>query len=1022
MPSYRVLPVIVLENREQKHIIVFEISIRTRCARLYMDSTLQTGLVISALVVLVLSTGLLLFKQRSLLSRVRSAEGKRQFLEQMLNSISDPIFVKDQQHRLVYVNEAECRLSGLTPEAMIGKTDYDFFPKEQVDIFWRKDEVVFDTGVEDINEENLTETEGTLRTIVTKKSRYVDLEGQAYVVGIIRDITERKQAEEEVRKLNAELERRVAERTAELVEAIARQEAEIAERTRAEDALRESEQFLNSIVDNIPDMIFVKDAEHLRFVRLNKAAEELIGLSKEMMLGKTVHDFFPKEEADFFTDNDRKVLAEQIFVETLEEPMLSLTLGQRILHTKKIPLVDPKGSALYLLGISEDITERKRAEEELKKYRDHLEELIEERTAELRAAIVRQEAEIAERKRAEHALRDSEQFVNSIVENIPDMIFVKDAEKLRFVRLNKAAEQLIGYSREMMIGKTDYDFFPKEESDFFVEKDRKVLVEKILVEIPEETMHSATLGQRTMHTKKIPLMDHHGNAVYLLGIAADITERKRAEEELKKYRDHLEDLIEERTTELMAARDAADAANRAKSAFLASMSHELRTPLNAVLGYAKILLREKSLSERQITGLSTINESGEHLLTLINDILDLSKVEAGKLELFSEAFNLPSFLENLARVIRVKAEQQSLLFTYEASRDLPQAVRADKKRLRQVLLNLLDNAVKFTDRGQVWLRVQVLGGAAPSGASRHTPLHFEVRDTGIGMSHEQLNEIFRPFVQVGDVQRRSSGTGLGLAISRQLVRLMGGEIHVESKLGQGSLFYFDLSLPAETKVAAISTQLNVSGHAGPRKRILIVDDTPANRMLLVHLLGALGFDISEATDGHEGLEQARATRPDLILMDMVMPGMGGLEATRRLRQMEGLQQVPVIAVSASASDTDEQQCLAAGADAFVSKPIRQEFLLQEIGTLLGLTWLYEEPMEPLVSDDQGISPLVAPPREELEVLRKLAMAGKFRDVHERALHLRALGEQYRSFSDKLSSLAMRFDSKAVLDLVDIYRA
>jgi PAS domain S-box-containing protein len=818
-----------------------------------MDSTFQTGLVISALVVLALSTGLLVFKRHSLLSRVRSADAERRFLEQILNSISDPIFVKDRQHRLVYVNEAECRLSGLTPEDMIGKTDYDFFPKEQVDIFWKKDEVVFDTGEEDINEENITETEGTLRTIVTKKSRYVDLDGQAYVVGIIRDITERKQAEEEIRTLNTELERRVAERTAELVEAISRQDAEI-----------------------------------------------------------------------------------------------------------------------------------------------------------------------ADRRRAEEALRESEQFVNSIVENIPDMIFVKDAEQLRFVRFNKAAEQMIGYSREMMIGKTDYDFFPKEEADFFVDKDRKVLDAKRLVEIPEETMHSRNMGERILHTKKIPLLDNNGTSLYLLGIAEDITERKRAEEELKKYRGHLEELIEERTTELVAAKDAADAANRAKSAFLASMSHELRTPLNAILGYAKILLREKSLSERQATGLSTINESGEHLLTLINDILDLSKVEAGKLELFPEAFNLPSFLENLASLIRVKAEQQSLLFTYEASPELPRAVRADEKRLRQVLLNLLDNAVKFTDRGQVWLRAQVLDGTGPGSASRHARLRFEVLDTGIGMSQEQLNQIFRPFVQVGDVQRRLSGTGLGLAISRQLVRLMGGEIHVESKLGQGSLFCFDLSLPAETKVAAISTQRNVSGHAGPRKRILIVDDTPANRMLLVHLLGALGFEISEATDGHEALERTQATRPDLILMDMVMPGMGGLEATRRLRQMEGLQQVPVIAVSASASGADEKQCRAAGADAFISKPIRQELLLQEIGTLLGLTWLYEEPMEPLVSDE-GVSPLVAPPREELEALRKLAMAGKFRDVHERALRLPALGEQYRSFSDKLSSMAMRFDSKAVLDLVDTYR-
>ncbi|MEN3364158.1 MAG: hypothetical protein V7606_1432, partial [Burkholderiales bacterium] len=696
-----------------------------------MDNTLQTGLMISAFIALTLATGVLLYNRRSLLSRVRGSDAERRFFEQILNSISDPIFVKDRHHRLVYVNDAECRLSGLTAKEMIGKIDYDLFPKEQADALLRKDDAVITTGEEDINEGSIAKTDGMLRTIVTKKTRYVDVDGQAYVVGIIRDITEHKQAEEEIRKLNTELEHRVADRTAELMKAIARQEAEI-----------------------------------------------------------------------------------------------------------------------------------------------------------------------AERRRAEEALGESEQFVTSIVENIPDMIFVKDARQLRFVRFNKAAEQMIGYSRDEMLGKTDYDFFPKEEADFFVDKDRKVLEEKILVEIPEEAMHSRTLGERVLHTKKIPLLDNNGDSLYLLGIAEDITERKRAEEELKKYRDHLEEMIEERTIELVAAKDAADAANRAKSAFLASMSHELRTPLNAILGYAKILLREKSLSERQATSLSTINESGEHLLTLINDILDLSKVEAGKLELIPEAFNLPAFLENLASVIRIKAEQHSLLFTYDASPDLPRAVRADEKRLRQVLLNLLDNAVKFTDSGQVWLRVHVLDGTSASNASRHIRLRFEVRDTGIGMSQEQLNEIFRPFVQVGDVQRRLSGTGLGLAISRQLVRLMGGEIHVDTKLGQGSLFYFDLSLPAESKIAASSPQRNVSSYAGLRKRLLIVDDTPANRMLLVHLMGALGFDIAEATDGQQALEQARATRPDLILMDMVMPGMGGLEATRRLRQMEGLRQVPIIAVSA----------------------------------------------------------------------------------------------------------------------------
>jgi PAS domain S-box-containing protein len=714
-----------------------------------MEATFEIALVISAAAILAAYMVFLLRQRRRLLNRAdivrqqltqakheaSELSNELQFLERILNSISDPIFVKDRHHRLVYVNEAECRLSGLAREDMLGKTDYDFFPREQVDVFWQKDDRVLETGQEDVNEETITQSSGETSTIVTKKTRYVDREGKSFIVGIIRDITDRKHAEE--------------------------------------------------------------------------------------------------------------------------------------------------------------------------------------------------------------ALRDSEQFVHSIVENIPDMIFVKDAKELRFVMLNKAAERLIGYSREKLLGKSDHDFFPKNEADFFHENDRSVLRNRVLVDIPEETIHTRAMGIRTLHTKKMPIPDQKGNALYLLGISEDITERKHAEEELEKYRHHLEELIEARTVELVVAKEEADAANRAKSAFLANMSHELRTPLNAILGYAQILQRERRLSERQTLGLSTIREGGEHLLRLINDILDLSKIEAGKLELSPEPFNLPAFLENVASVIRMKAEQQSLLFNYEAPPDLPRAIRADERRLRQVLLNLLGNAVKFTDHGEVSLRVEVLSPTSQHRPAFETQLRFEVRDTGIGMNQDQLKAIFRPFEQVGDMQRRLSGTGLGLAISRQLVRSMGGDIQVASEAGRGSRFWFDLSAPAQARVAGLSEQQCVAGYQGPRKRVMIVDDTPANRMMLVDFLGELGFEVDQAASGEEALERAQAAPPNLVLMDLVMPGIDGLEAARRLRLIEGMQDVPIIAVSASASNTDEKRCLAAGASAFISKPIKQELLLQEIGRLLQLEWLFE---------------------------------------------------------------------------------
>lgn len=277
----------------------------------------------------------------------------------------------------------------------------------------------------------------------------------------------------------------------------------------------------------------------------------------------------------------------------------------------------------------------------------------------------------------------------------------------------------------------------------------------------------------------------------------DIERRMQVEKELQRHREHLEELVKERTAELRVAKERAEVANAAKSTFLANMSHELRTPLNAVLGYTQILKRDKNLDERQTANLDTIQQSAEHLLTLITDLLDLSKIEAGKLELYEGIVVLPTFLQLIADIIRIKAEQKGLHFAYEPGPDLPPAVLADEKRLRQVLLNLLGNAVKFTDHGQVGMQVR----SVPVDASQ-VKLTFEVHDTGVGIPQEQLETIFQPFEQVGDVQRRFGGTGLGLSISRQLVRIMNSDIHVASQPGKGSVFSFEIQVPVvQTEMA-----------------------------------------------------------------------------------------------------------------------------------------------------------------------------------------------------------------------------
>ncbi|HEX6706841.1 MAG TPA: ATP-binding protein [Albitalea sp.] len=381
---------------------------------------------------------------------------------------------------------------------------------------------------------------------------------------------------------------------------------------------------------------------------------------------------------------------------------------------------------------------------------------------------------------------------------------------------------------------------------------------------------------------------------------------------------------------LAVARDQAAEASRAKSEFLANMSHELRTPLNAILGYAQLLQWERSLTTKQANGLATIEKSGQHLLTLIDDILDLAKIEAGKLELHPAPIDLRAFLRGIGDIIRVRAEQKGLAYVHDTP-DAPLTVQADEKHLRQVLLNLLGNATKFTDRGAVVLRVTM-----PHQDEAGVRLRFEVEDSGLGISSEDLQTLFRPFQQVGDVERRRGGTGLGLAISRQLVRQMGGDIEVHSDPGVGSRFAFEMQLPIAPALAPVTVDRIATGYEGERKKVLVVDDVTENRMVLVDMLQPLGFVTYEAKNGREGLEQALAVRPHMVLMDNVMPIMSGLDTMRRMKELPELRHIPVITISASASKTDRDNAVAAGATDFLSKPFRVSQLIGLLERHLGI--------------------------------------------------------------------------------------
>ncbi|HEY9876155.1 MAG TPA: AAA family ATPase [Candidatus Obscuribacterales bacterium] len=511
--------------------------------------------------------------------------------------------------------------------------------------------------------------------------------------------------------------------------------------------------------------------------------------------------------------------------------------------------------------------------------------------------------------------------------------------------------------------------------------------------------------------------------------------------ELQEKNVHLQQEIRDRQR----AEEAAKAASHAKSEFLANMSHELRTPLNGILGYSQILKKDKSFSDKQKDGIGIIHQCGEHLLTLINDILDISKIEARKMELHPSDFNFPGFLEGIAEICRIRAQQKGISLIYQPITSLPKVIRADEKRLRQVLINLLGNAVKFTEKGGVTFKVGFLqledheqdnwkdfAIENPKSKIQNGKIRFQIEDTGVGMAPEQLEEIFLPFQQVGDHSRQTEGTGLGLAISRQLVHLMGGEVKVKSTLGKGSIFWLDLDVDEVSQPADIPTidERNIIGFKGDKRKLLVVDDKWSNRSVLVNLLTPLGFEVMEATNGLDGVEKAHDFKPDCILIDLVMPVMDGFEATRRIRQLPELNSIVIIATSASVFDFDRQTSREVGCNDFLSKPVREEELLERLQDHLGLEWVYEEEVRIQgkgneeeshpKSESQNLK-LIAPPQDELATLFELAMMGDLRGILERTTQLEKLDNKWIPFATHLHKLAKAFEEKEILDFIKKYK-
>jgi PAS domain S-box-containing protein len=613
-------------------------------------------------------------------------------------------------------------------------------------------------------------------------------------------------------------------------------------------------------------------------------------------------------------------------------------------------------------------------------------------------------------------LKASEEKYRRIVDTSNEGIWVI-GEDFRTTFVNAKMAEMLGFKQEEMINHPVTDFMFEED---FEDHHKKMKNRQQGLSEIYERRYLHKNGQTVWAiASATPIFDKERNFKGSFAMFTDITERKRTEEELKKYRDHLEYLVMERTSQLEIAKEQAESANRAKSTFLANMSHELRTPLNSILGFARLTRELPDVTAEQRKNLDIIILSGGHLLNLINNVLDISKIESGRMNLELAPTDLYQLIQEMRSLLYVNAQERGLTFIVEQSPELPRHIEVDGGKLQQVLINLIGNAIKYTKQGEIVMRAMVA-----EKADVRVRLRFEVEDTGPGISKEEQKKIFKPFVQLREQGAIETGTGLGLAISRQYVELMGGHIDVFSEKGKGSVFFFELpvkELPFERETVTTERGHVIGLEKGqPLYRLLIAEDQLENRILLHKILEPFDFDIREAANGKETIEIFEQWHPDLIWMDMRMPVIDGLEATRRIRSTEAGIHTKIIAITAQAMEDDRMRIMQVGCDDFIRKPYREREIFDALARHLGLQFVYEEkPSAPPEKHERELTPeqLEALPQELVKKLHKAAIGLDPESIHELTNQIMYLDS---TVGKALQKLANRFEYNRLLQLLDEY--